>query len=143
MTLVTKEALLIEDHGKVFEVLSEEIERVMELTTDQLRHHRGHLVAVLQDRVYSFKRLSDCFDLAYVYNKKANADKCTQRICGLILKNQRTGLLVEKILDFSKIVVKDFDQKYLENIPVFEGYMIRGDGQVVMVLNLEQVLSYD
>ena len=57
------------------------------------------------------------------------------------MKNQRAGLVVEKILGFSKIVVKDLEHTYFENIPMLEGFTIRGDGQVVMVLKLEQMLS--
>lgn len=140
-TLVTKEALFVEDSGNVFAVPSAEIERVVELNADQLRDDKECLMAVIQDRIYSFKRLNVCVDSAYVHNKKAHADKRPERGCGLILKNQRAGLLVEKILDFSKIVVKDLEQKYLENISIFEGLTIRGDGQIVMVLKLEQILS--
>lgn len=140
-TLVTKEALFVEDSGNVFAVPSAEIERVVELNADQLRDDKECLMAVIQDRIYSFKRLNVCVDSAYGHNKKAHADKRPERGCGLILKNQRAGLLVEKILDFSKIVVKDLEQKYLEDISIFEGLTIRGDGQIVMVLKLEQILS--
>lgn len=140
-TLMTKEALFIEDHGNVFAVSAAEIEHVVELNEDQLREHMGNLMAVVQDRVYSFRRLSDCFDLAYGHSKKGHTDKCSEKICGLLLKNQSVGFLVENVLDFSKIVVKDLEQGYFENIPILEGYTIRGDGQVVLVLKLEQILS--
>ena len=140
-TLMTKEVLFIEDHGNTFAVPSSEIECVVELNEGQLRDHRDNLMAVIQDRVYSLRRLNDCFDPGYGHNKKVQTGKHSDRACGLILKNQRVGLLVENVLDFSKIVVKELNQKYVENIPVLEGYTIRGDGQVVMVLKLKQILS--
>jgi len=140
-TLVTKEALFIQDHGKVFAVPSADIESVVELNHDQLKDDKEYLIAVIQDRIYSFKRLNDCFALAYGHNKQANGGKRPERACGLILKNQRTGILVETVLDFSKIVVKDLEHKYLENIDILEGFTVRGDGQVVMVLKLDQILS--
>lgn len=140
-TLVTKEALFIEDHGTVFAVPSADVERVVKLNPDQLREDKDRLIAVIQDRIYSFRRLNDCFDSTYGHNTKCHADKSPERACGLISKSQRTGLLVEKILDFSKIVVKDLDHKYLENMPKLEGFTIRGDGQVVAVLRLEEILS--
>ena len=61
-TLVTKESLFIEDQGKFFTVPSAEVERVVELNRDQLRDHDGHLIAVIQDAVYYFRTLNDCFD---------------------------------------------------------------------------------
>ena len=140
-TLVTKESLFIEDQGKFFTVPSAEVERVVELNRDQLRDHDGHLIAVIQDAVYYFRTLNDCFDSTYGHNKNANVDKCPEKICGLLLRNQRVGLLVEKVLGFNKIVVKNFEHEYFENIPALEGFTIRGDGQVVTVINLEEILS--
>ena len=140
-TLVTKEAIFVEDQGLVFAVSSEEVESVVELKPDQFRGHEEQLTAVVQDRVFSFRRLNGCFDSTSGGNQNVRTNNGSEAICGLILKNQRAGLVVEKILGFSKIVVKDLEHTYFENIPMLEGFTIRGDGQVVMVLKLEQMLS--
>lgn len=140
-TLVTKEALYVEDQREVFAVQSEEIQYVISLTTDQIMHHKEHIFAVIRDRVYPLRRLSDCFASGGEKKRKADTGNGNSRICGLIAKDQGVGILVEKVLNFGKIVVKDLDQKYLGNTPGLKGYTIRGDGKVVMVLDLKQLLQ--
>ena len=140
-TLVTKEALFVEDQKEVFAVQSEEIELVTSLTTDQIMHHKEHIFAVIRDRVCPLRRLSDCFVWGDGSKRKTNIGNGNSRICGLIAKDQGAGILVENVLNFGKIVVKDLDQKCLGNTPGLKGYTIRGDGKVVMVLDLKQLLQ--
>ncbi len=140
-TLVTKEAIFVEDRGLVFAISAEEVDSVVELNPDQLKKDEKQLTAVIQEKVYTLRRLNGRLDSASGGKQNISANNGSSAICGLLLKNRQTGLLVEKILDFSKIVVKELEHNYFENIPMLEGFTIRGDGQVVMVLKLEQVLS--
>lgn len=137
-TLLTKEALFIEENGTTFAIPSEPIDRVVSIVPNAIRKHKDILISEVNNHLYSFKKLDAYFNASMAAKLNNDAQK---PICGILLKGHKAGLLVDKVIGYSKIVVKDADMDCFKYATLLDGFTITGEGKVVMIVKIDHVVS--
>lgn len=131
LTLSIISALLVEAGGQIFALPQMSITEIL-----NLRHQRTYRIENLQDKqVIRWRdRLVPILDLSSILNLPKYQDSKNNYVIILQIMNYTIGLSVDGINDSQEIVVKPLSKK-IENIDVFSGSTILGNGQVVLIID--------
>jgi len=136
LSMAVTNVMLIESAGRRFGVPMDLIVETVRVHRDDIHAFKNARTTVLRGRVVSLRALNDL--LALPEEPVSNAEG---EVAVLVVRigNETAGLLVDDFLGTSDIILKPLEG-VLAGLTGFSGTALMGDGGVLMVLNLKELL---
>ena len=134
---LTKEVLLVEIDGKQYAVNHQCLKEIIRAEDIVYREHQSSAMLNHRDELI---KIADMGRILHLSGNSAH----TERTCGryLILEDENHKTIaarVDKTLGRLQVVIKPFDHDLLKNNPMFEGTVVIGSGQPLLVISLVDV----
>ncbi len=142
LTLAIIQALLVRTAHETYAVPLIHVSRTEELLPQDIRTIQDRPVAVLPQELIALQSLAELLDLARPdWSALKHRD---EPLPTLIVRHggQTVGLIVDELLKREEIVVKSLGG-FLSHIPGLAGATVLGDGEVVLILDVVNLLSQD
>ncbi len=137
-TLVTKDALIIESSGQLFAIPSDEITTTIYVDDIKI----GSVLA--QDKIITYKgAIHKVESINKFYYQKDNVHKNGYDHVLVICSRHHIALMVDRILNHQKIVVKNFPKslKVFDRIPGIGGYTLLGNEDIVLIVDIDEIVK--
>lgn len=132
ISMAIVQALMVDLNKKIYAIPLSNVVATINVREEEMKTVRGQKVTVVQDKVLPLLSLADLF--GEPGNNGSNVDVV------VVEKNeQHTGLIVDSLIDQHEIVIKSFDTT-LEQVEGFSGATILGDGNVVLIMDIDNLL---
>lgn len=139
-TLVAKDAMIVEAAGRVYAIPSDSITASIKAekvgwttlhTEENCLNYDGFVLRVLD--IGSF----------FYPNPAASSPPGEQKQVLIVCREEKLALLVDRVVNHQKIVVKDFSGGYarLNDIKGVSGYTILGNEEVVLILDIRKITA--
>ena len=137
-TLVTKDALIFRSDKQLFALPSEDVTTTIYPENNIVNLPHDECGIAYNDSII---KLVDVNNYYFSMPKKELKDKSSFVI--IICEKYKVALIVDQIFGHQQIVVKVFgnDFIYLDNIPGVSGYTILGNEDIVLIADLEKMVS--
>ena len=135
LTLAIIQSLLVRVGGETFGVPLHAVDEVVGLEADRRSTIRGREVLRHRDEVLSLIRVGHALDVRDYARPEGQEYAVVVEVA-----HQRVGLVVDALIGQKEIVIKPLGD-FLKKPPSIAGSAILGDGRVVMVLDLGQLVG--
>jgi two-component system chemotaxis sensor kinase CheA len=136
LTIAVYQAMLIRVGEERYAIPFTNIVKNIEISSQEIKHIRGQEVILIDDKVLPLLRLRNIFRLPDEdKNKNNNFVILVER------HGQHIGLIVDELLGKQEVIVKSFKSKFLENTRGFAGATILGDGNVILIIDVNALIS--
>ena len=135
LTLAILQALLVEAAGEIFSIPLESVLEVVKIDTKDLACVNGREVIRLRESILPISRLAEV-----LCNGKKGADAKSIYVVVVGIAEQRLGLVIDSLLGQKEIVIKNIGE-YLGNIKGIAGSTILGDGRVIMIIDIGELMK--
>lgn len=136
LTLAIIQGLLVDVHNEVIVVPLNSVIEVIKIMKNQIYTINGNEVIKFRDSVLPMIDVSNS-----LYNIHPNGkDKDWQYIVIVGMAERKYGLKVDKLVGQKEVVIKSLGS-YLGNVNGIAGSSIMGDGKVVMILDLNELIN--
>lgn len=135
ITLAIIQGLLTKSGNEVYAIPLSSIVEVLRIRKADIKTIDGHEVIRLRDSVLSLVHLSHLFTV--------DANGCEKEWMYVVvigLAEKRIGVVVDSLLGQREVVIKSLGA-YLGNIPGLAGSTILGDGSVIMIMDVGQIME--
>lgn len=127
------QALMVGLNKKIYAIPLSNVVTTLNVKEEDMKTIKGTKVTVMQGKVLPLLSLADLFEEPY--NNGSNTNVV------VVEKNeQHTGLIVDSLIDQHEIVIKSFDTT-LKQLEGFSGATILGDGNVVLIMDIDNLLT--
>ncbi len=133
LTIALYQAMLVEVGNERYAIPFTNIIKNIEIQKEAVRHINGEEVAMENGKVLPLLRLNSLFGLPAEEREKlvvVVAEKAEQVI----------GIVVDRLLGKQEVIIKTFKSKLLEGTKGFAGATIMGDGNVVLILDINTLV---
>lgn len=127
------QALIVGLNNRVYAIPFSSVISTLNVKQEQMKTIQGQKVIVVQDKTIPLLDLCDLFD-----EHRSNLSDFNVVI--VEKNNQQVGLIVDTLIDQHEIVIKSFD-KTLRRVEGFSGATILGDGNVVLIMDVDNLLN--
>jgi two-component system chemotaxis sensor kinase CheA len=136
LSMAVTHVMIIESDGQTFGVPMDSVLETVRVPCAQIRTIKQSLVAVLRGHILPLKSINTL--LAIATPPRANSD---HELAVLVVRlgDEAVGLLVDDFRETVDIILKPMSG-VLAHIPVYAGSALMGDGAVLMVLNIKELL---
>ena len=134
LTLAIIQSLLVEVGRETFAIPLHSVTEVINLSTNDLHTIRGREVMHHRDRVLPLLRIGESLDVAGY-----EPDARDAYIVVVAIAHHRLGVVVDDLMSQKEIVIKPLGE-YLKNVPAVAGSTILGDGSVIMILDVAEMI---
>lgn len=136
LTLATDRGLIVECNNQLFVLATSFIERVILITQQDIVQIEQNPAVLIENKAILLRSLAEILELSD--NLQVNQNQLPV----VVIKKGKASiaLLVNKIIGEREIVIKSL-QDPLKNIPYVLGATLSGNGEIILVLNLSDVLS--
>ncbi len=134
LTLAIIQGLLVRVANEVFAVPLSSVIEVVRTTQEDVNSIKGEEVIRLRDSVLPLIHIKDVYGVP----GETRTDRFYTVVVGI--GNRRYGLIVDDMLGQKEIVIKPLGA-YLEDTPGIAGSTILGDGRVIMILDIGEMLK--
>jgi two-component system chemotaxis sensor kinase CheA len=134
LTLAIIQALLVEVAGEAFCVPLASVLEVVRITPKEINTVNGREVVRLRDTVLPLGRLTRVLGTA---SNGAGQEWIYVVVIGLA--QQRVGIVVDSLLGQKEVVIKSLGP-YLGTVPGIAGSTILGDGRVIMIIDVGELI---
>ncbi len=135
ITLAIIQGLLTKSGNEIFAIPLSSIVEVLRIRKSNIKTIDGHAVIRLRDTVLSLVHLS------HIFNVTSNGRRKEWMYVVVIgLAEMRVGIVVDALLGQREVVIKSFGE-YLGNVPGLAGSTILGDGSVIMIIDVGQLME--
>jgi chemosensory pili system protein ChpA (sensor histidine kinase/response regulator) len=137
MTLVTVHVLLVRIGNRVFGITSNNLDQALAPSSGEFQLIGEEMTFKMGKNIYALKSLANLLNLP---GDHEGFDNCESR--PVILAREETGItavLVDELIDTHDLVMKSMG-KYVKNIHGVAGATILGDGSLVPLLDLPELL---
>jgi two-component system chemotaxis sensor kinase CheA len=138
LTLATIHAMIIRVGSEIFAIPTITIEETVRVELHDIKTVVDKDVIVVNGKHIPVVRLASALDLKSVGTKKAITDKLP--IIILNVDEIRIGFLVDELISEEEVVIKNLGD-YLKGIPNTAGATILGEGEVVIILNVSEMIK--
>ncbi len=138
LTLATIHAMIIRVGSEIFAIPTITIEETVRVELHEIKTVVDKDVIVVNDNHIPVVRLASVLDLKSVGAKKAVNDKLP--IIILNVDEVRIGFLVDELISEEEVVIKNLGE-YLKGTPNTAGATILGEGEVVIILNVSEMIK--
>lgn len=134
LTLAIIQGLLINVQNEIYAIPLSAVDEVVSIELDSVKTINNREVIKIRDNVYPIVRL----------NEKLNCENQTRDLTDKYvvivgIGYDKVGLVVDNLLGQEEIVIKSLGE-YLGTIKGIAGATIRGDGKVIMILDIETLI---
>ncbi|AKB26709.1 Signal transduction histidine kinase CheA [Methanosarcina sp. MTP4] len=133
LTIALYQAMLVEVGNERYAIPFTNIIKNIEIQKEAVRHINGEEVTMESGKVLPLLRLHSLFGLPVEEREKlvvVVAEKAGQVI----------GIVVDRLLGKQEVIIKTFKSKLLEETKGFAGATIMGDGNVVLILDINTLV---
>lgn len=135
LTLAIIQGLLINVQNEIYAIPLSAVDEVVSIELDSVKTINNREVIKIRDNVYPIVRL----------NEKLNCENQTRDLTDKYvvivgIGYDKVGLVVDNLLGQEEIVIKSLGE-YLGTIKGIAGATIRGDGKVIMILDIETLIK--
>ncbi|MDO9106296.1 MAG: chemotaxis protein CheA [Methylovulum sp.] len=136
LSMAVTHVMLIESAGQTFGIPMDSVLETVRVPCANISSIKQSLVTVLRGNIVPLKSINTL--LAIVAPPQANPD---HELAVLVVRrgNEAVGLLVDDFRETVDIILKPMTG-VLADIPVYAGSALMGDGSVLMVLNIKELL---
>lgn len=136
LTLAIIQALLIMVGDEKYAIQLSSVQRIIKVTADDIRLVQNQEVVMYRDAIVPVLRLDKVLDV-----QKDCKEEPKKLTIVIVKKGERlTGLVVDRILGQQEIVQKSLG-KYLAGIKIITSATILGDGNVALILDVNDLAS--
>ncbi|MCX6135342.1 MAG: chemotaxis protein CheA [Ignavibacteriales bacterium] len=137
LTLAIIQALLVEVNKEVFSIPLDSVHEVVRVGQQELSTINGREVIRLRNSVLPLARLSEIFGMRQNGNGKRGGE---MYVVVVGLAEQRLGIVVDSLLGQKEVVIKSLGD-YLGNVRGIAGSTILGDGRVIMIVDVGELMK--
>ncbi|HVN47601.1 MAG TPA: chemotaxis protein CheA [Bacteroidota bacterium] len=134
LTLAIIQALLVESNKEIFSIPLDSVIEVVRISKDDIEQVGGREVIRLRNTVLPLARLSAVLGTSQNKNESA-----WTYIVIVGLAEQRLGVVVDSLLGQKEVVIKSISE-YLGTIRGIAGSTILGDGRVIMIVDVGELM---
>ena len=134
LTLAIIQGLLIKVGKEIYAIPITSVIESQRIFSDDIKFLDNHEVFDVRDDVVSLVRLNRLFGIP------ANENGDTHYIVVVGRSDKKIGLIVDQLIGEEDVVIKPLKDKYT-NVPGIAGATILGDGQVSLILDINQILE--
>ena len=152
LTMAISRVMQIDVHGQLFGIPMDEVVETVKIPHDRIVPIKHHEAFVLRDRVVPIVRLDDVLglrdepaaasaDAAACENGDGagSNDSGEEAVLVVRLRDQICGLVVSDFHEGTEVILKPLDG-ILAELTAYSGSALLGDGRVLLVLNLKELL---
>jgi two-component system chemotaxis sensor kinase CheA len=133
LTIAVYQAMLVRVGEERYAIPFTNIVKNIEISSQEIKHIRCQEVILVDDKVLPLLRLRSLFQLP-------DEDKNNIFVVLVERHGQCTGLVVDELLGKQEVIVKNFKSKLLENTRGFAGATILGDGNVILIVDVNSLV---
>lgn len=134
LTIAIIQALMVEVERATFAIPLSSVIEAVRITKSDIKTINGREVLHLRDRVLPLLRLAEEFDIP------VNKDRERFNVVVAALGDRRIGVIVDELRSQEEVVIKSI-WDYLESIKGISGATITGDGKVVLILDISELVE--
>ncbi|MDZ4700626.1 MAG: chemotaxis protein CheA [Rhodothermales bacterium] len=136
LTLAIKQSLLVRQSDETFAIPLHSVVEVVGMEHHRIDAINGREVLRLRERILPLVYISDILGL----DRRKDVKNSYAVVIGLA--HQRVGLIVEDLVGQKEVVIKPLGN-YLKKIPGIAGSTILGDGRVIMILDVAELIRLE
>lgn len=136
LSMAVTHVMTVESNGQMFGVPMDMVVETVRLPAQAVRHIKSSMTAVLRERVIPLRTLNNWLGIAA--EPQRNAD---DELAVLVVRNgeEQMGILIDQFHGTTDIILKPLPG-ILGQLPAYAGSALLGDGTVLMVLNLREMM---
>jgi chemosensory pili system protein ChpA (sensor histidine kinase/response regulator) len=136
MTLAIARALMVKVGSETYAIPESSITQIRRLERDEIRYIGSEPMIHVGEGVYPVIFLSKALGI-----EQPAEDKNRRRLALFVsVDEKKVALVVDQILSVQEIVIKNLGN-HLRRVPSVMGATLRGDGSVVLILNLSDLVN--
>jgi len=144
LTLAILESMLVRSGTETFAIPLYAVSEAIRLESDEIETIQGGEVIEHRDRVVPVIRLGDALDVQTPNGGgqriSGRGDRGNKYAVIVSVAHRRAALLVDDLISQEEVVIKSLGD-YLKAVPGIAGSTILGDGQVIMVLDVGELVQ--
>lgn len=134
LTIAVYQAMLISVGNEKYAIPFTSIVKNIEVSSQEIKHIKGQEVVLIDDKILPLLRLRRQFQLP-------DDDDENNIFVVLVEKHgQYIGIVVDELLGKQEVIVKSFKSKLLDNTRGFAGATILGDGNVILIIDVNSLI---
>jgi two-component system chemotaxis sensor kinase CheA len=134
LTIAIIQALMVEVERATFAIPLSSVIEAVRITKSDIKTINGREVLHLRDRVLPLLRLAQEFDIP------VDPDRDRFNVVVTALGDRRIGVVVDELRSQEEVVIKSI-WEYLDSIKGISGATITGDGKVVLILDISELVE--
>jgi two-component system chemotaxis sensor kinase CheA len=133
LTVAVYQAMLIRVGMERYAIPFASIMKNIEIKRQEIKHIKSQEVILIDNKVLPLLRLRKLFQLP-------DEDKENLSVILVEKRGQYIGITVDELLGKQEVIVKSFKSKLLENTRGFAGATILGDGNVILIIDVNSLI---
>jgi two-component system chemotaxis sensor kinase CheA len=134
LTIAIIQALMVEVERSIFAIPLSSVIEAVRITKSDIKTINGREVLHLRDRVLPLIRLAQEFEIP------PDPDRSRFYVVVAALGDRRVGVVVDELRSQEEVVIKSI-WDYLENVKGVSGATITGEGKVVLILDISELVQ--
>jgi two-component system chemotaxis sensor kinase CheA len=134
--MAVTQVMIVESDGQLFGVPMDHVIETVRIPRNSIHAIKQSQTAVLRGRIVPLRSLNALLGIATI--PKANLD---DELAVLLVQagNTEVGLLVDGFHEASGVIQKPLNG-FLSNLSAYSGSALMGDGSVLMILNIREIV---
>jgi len=134
LTIAVYQAMLVRVGKEKYAIPFTSIVKNIEVSSQEIKHIKGQEVILIDNKILPLFRLRRQFQLPVDDNEN-------NIFVVLVEKHgQYSGIVVDELLGKQEVIVKSFKSKLLDNTSGFAGATILGDGNVILIIDVNSLI---
>ncbi|MCW6511556.1 chemotaxis protein CheA [Lichenifustis flavocetrariae] len=136
LTMAVTRIVTIECRGRIFGIPMDHVVETVRVKREHIHRIKAMETFVLRDTIIPIARLARALRLPEV---ASDAQRDEEAVMVVKVGRERVGMVVDGFRERLEVIVKPLEG-VLEGLPGFSGTALLGDGQVLLVLDLQEML---
>jgi two-component system chemotaxis sensor kinase CheA len=134
--MAVTQVMIVESDGQLFGVPMDHVVETVRVPKTEIHAIKQNLAAVLRGRIVPLKALNTLLGISAI--PKSNAD---DELAVLLVQagSEVLGLLVDGFKETMGLIQKPL-AGFLSGLPAYSGSALMGDGSVLMILNIREIV---
>lgn len=134
LTIAVYQAMLIRVGTERYAIPFTNIVKNIKVDSQEIKHIKGQEVILIDNKILPLLRLRRLFQLSDTDGNDNIFAVLVER------RGQHIGIIVDELLGKQEVIVKSFKSKLLENTRGFAGATILGDGNVILIIDVNSLV---
>ncbi|MDP4228705.1 MAG: chemotaxis protein CheW, partial [Bacteroidota bacterium] len=139
LTIAVYHAMLVRVGKERYAIPFTSIVKNIEVSSQEIKHINGQEVILIENKILPLLRLRKLFQLS---DEDENNILDDNNIFAVLVEKhgQYIGIVVDELLGKQEVIVKSFKSKLLDNTRGFAGATILGDGNVILIIDVNSLI---